>query len=332
MSVEALVWAFGLTGPRAPTLGTRLTLLVLADNAGSKTTFDDAHVAWPSIATIARKAVLSERQVQRALKWLADEQLITRVGVLDSGVRQWRLELAERRIEGGDNLSGVTPTSPGGDTGVVQNPKEPSEEKADAFSSENGDERENGNTEVPPADDDELPAVPAVNDDLARRYADPKTDGAAAAPWLVLELARLMRANDEKVKLPRALSALMAPEYMASYAAGSFVSVEARRELFARAGWHASAKAWLDAARLLVDADERDRREVAQVLRWSQADDFWKGNIESMTKFRKQYARLRAGWLRDQGGGAATRPGDRRPPSAPATAAQLDALTGRTAA
>jgi DNA-binding transcriptional ArsR family regulator len=115
MSLEAMSWVFDL---RKPTLGTRLVLLSLADNAGAKADFDDQHIAWPSVRKLAYKAVLSERQVQRALKMLADGGYITDVGSRDSGVRMWRLELAFR--EGGDNLSppdahvtgGVTPMSP----------------------------------------------------------------------------------------------------------------------------------------------------------------------------------------------------------------------------
>ncbi|MDH6283548.1 hypothetical protein [Prescottella agglutinans] len=52
-------------------------------------------------------------------------------------------------------------------------------------------------------------------------------------------------------------------------------------------------KAWKTAARLLLDADGRTLTEALAVLKWSQQDSFWRANIQSMPKFRKQYDQLR---------------------------------------
>lgn len=57
-------------------------------------------------------------------------------------------------------------------------------------------------------------------------------------------------------------------------------------------------KAWRTAARLLLDRDGPDGKgvELAKALnlvRWCQADEFWRSNILSMPKFREQYDRLR---------------------------------------
>jgi hypothetical protein len=79
-----------------------------------------------------------------------------------------------------------------------------------------------------------------------------------------MKLAALMRANDPKVKIP---------------------DTEAK--------W----KRWQDAARLLIDADERHFEEAVAVLEFSQADEFWKTNILSMPKFREKYDQLRAKWV-----------------------------------
>lgn len=51
-------------------------------------------------------------------------------------------------------------------------------------------------------------------------------------------------------------------------------------------------KAWRDAARLLLDRDDEPLDEVRKVLDWSQRDDFWRTNVLSMPKFRKQYDQL----------------------------------------
>lgn len=63
--------------------------------------------------------------------------------------------------------------------------------------------------------------------------------------------------------------------------------------------------AWYDAARLLLTADKRKLDEAERLLRWSQDDEFWRGNVLSLPTFRRQYDRLRL---------AATRGGPRRGP------------------
>ncbi len=50
---------------------------------------------------------------------------------------------------------------------------------------------------------------------------------------------------------------------------------------------------WRDEARRLLDRDEVPLDEALRVLDWSQADQFWRQNIRSMPKFRKQYSVLR---------------------------------------
>lgn len=52
-------------------------------------------------------------------------------------------------------------------------------------------------------------------------------------------------------------------------------------------------KAWLTEARRLLRLDKRPPDEIERVLRWSQADDFWRGNVLSMPTFRSKYDRLR---------------------------------------
>ncbi|GAA4928929.1 hypothetical protein GCM10023224_05370 [Streptomonospora halophila] len=50
---------------------------------------------------------------------------------------------------------------------------------------------------------------------------------------------------------------------------------------------------WLNAARLLLDADGRTEEQVHAAIDWCQNDDFWMANIQSMPKLRKQYDTLR---------------------------------------
>ena len=56
---------------------------------------------------------------------------------------------------------------------------------------------------------------------------------------------------------------------------------------------------WRDAARLLLDRDGRTVEQVAWIIRWSQADDFWRANVLSMPKLREKFDTLRLQAQRD---------------------------------
>ena len=50
---------------------------------------------------------------------------------------------------------------------------------------------------------------------------------------------------------------------------------------------------WLTAARLMLVNDGREPHAAERLMRWCQADSFWRGNILSMPKFRAKYDELR---------------------------------------
>lgn len=52
------------------------------------------------------------------------------------------------------------------------------------------------------------------------------------------------------------------------------------------------SKANRDAMRLLLDRDHRTPDQVAYVIRWCQADDFWQANILSASKLREKFDQL----------------------------------------
>ncbi len=84
-----------------------------------------------------------------------------------------------------------------------------------------------------------------------------------------------------------------------SVAAGS--NPEAERLCFLLAGLveangakrPAITRAWVDAARLLLERDGRPLEEAERLVRWCQADSFWRANILSLPKFREKYDQLR---------------------------------------
>ena len=46
---------------------------------------------------------------------------------------------------------------------------------------------------------------------------------------------------------------------------------------------------WADNIRLMIERDKRTPRQIHNMIDWCQADDFWKQNILSTAKLRKQY-------------------------------------------
>ena len=52
-------------------------------------------------------------------------------------------------------------------------------------------------------------------------------------------------------------------------------------------------RGWTEAARLMLDRDNRPYDEAAALVAWAQTDSFWKPNIQSMPKFRDKYDTLR---------------------------------------
>jgi hypothetical protein len=258
MSVEAITWAFAT---EQPTLGTRLVLLALADHAGRRGD-DEKMVAWPSVATLARKARLSKRATQYALRSLAEMGLIEQADYSPKGTAIYELRMGVQNLHpthsGGEAsfTGGVQPASPEPsiEPSVEEGSIEPSssEPLADVVKESLRPTSTNGNGTPPPS-----PAAPP-------------SPGPGPGPFaLCRRLAELMLANDPKAKVE--------PE----------------------------SKRWLDAARLLVDADGRHFEEALAVLEWSQQDEFWRTNVLSMPTFRKQYPRLRMRWRAERQGAAA---------------------------
>jgi hypothetical protein len=50
---------------------------------------------------------------------------------------------------------------------------------------------------------------------------------------------------------------------------------------------------WHDAARLMLDRDDRTFDQVWRAIEWSQADEFWRTNVLSMPTLREKYDQLR---------------------------------------
>ena len=60
--------------------------------------------------------------------------------------------------------------------------------------------------------------------------------------------------------------------------------------------------AWRTQARLMIDRDGRTVEEVARIIDWVEADDFWRANILSLPKLRQKFDTLRLQSQRPRGG------------------------------
>jgi hypothetical protein len=60
---------------------------------------------------------------------------------------------------------------------------------------------------------------------------------------------------------------------------------------------------WADVIRLMEETDKLSLSEMADVFRWANKDEFWKTNILSPAKFRKQFSVLQAKMKDEKSGG-----------------------------
>ena len=245
----------------------------------------DGSESYPALNTLAEYAACDRSTARRNLRLLLDSGWIVEDGKGPKGQTKFRLLL-----EGGwQNATGGASAS----GGVAPMPPEPSLEPS----------IEEGSIE-PSSSEAEIQALK----DLAITGAGPEPQSSHAngnvngmvppvvAPSikpgpgpiaLCRRLAELMLANDPKAKVE--------PE----------------------------SKRWLDAARLLVDADGRHFEEALAVLEWSQADEFWRTNVLSMPTFRKQYAKLRMRWMQERHRAALPAQSQWSAAAAPASSAEL---------
>jgi DNA-binding transcriptional MocR family regulator len=105
MSVRVLTWVWDHSASQSTD---RLVLLALADSA------DDSGSCWPSVLTLARKAAVSRRTVQRSLRTLEDMGEVSSVKGGGTGSSRYRITLdprvdstqfAPRQGDTGDNVT-----------------------------------------------------------------------------------------------------------------------------------------------------------------------------------------------------------------------------------
>ena len=214
MSIAVMNWIW----TNSPTSGNeRLVLLALADACSR----DDGSGCWPSIATIARKANISVRTVQRVLDRLErDGHLIVHRGqggahrstnsytvVIHNGCQS---DARHSATGDADDTPGVTQLChPTGDTALTpdppgnhQDPPPPAREPDDRPGDQPAPGGEGGHEEFHAA----LGAAWPLSGGQRRRLG-PRVDAALAAGWTPAALAAHVGVNADGVRSPYAVLA-----------------------------------------------------------------------------------------------------------------------------
>lgn len=84
-------------------------------------------------------------------------------------------------------------------------------------------------------------------------------------------------------------------------------------------------KGWHDAARLMLDKDDRTEQQIHAAIDWCQDSEFWRANILSMPKLREKFETLRLQAQRE-GNVRLLRPAAERPADVPPDAIALPPL------
>lgn len=224
MSVRVMSWVW--ESSRSEGID-RLVLLAIADSAA-----DHGGDSWPSIATLAGKAKVDGRTVQRAIRRLVElGELTVKSNAGKNGVNVYRVMTHPRR--------GATP-----------------------------------GTESPPAERHPGSESPTPG----RESTDPRH----SATRTVLEPSTKATIQEPSSSEPASRADVDA---LCTHLADRIEANGSKRPTV--------GKTWRDAARLMLDLDERTESQVHATIDWCQNDEFWRSNILSMAKLRNQYEQLR---------------------------------------
>lgn len=250
MSVKVMAWVWTHSRSRSTA---RLTLLAIADCAN-----DAGAEAYPSTATLARKAGLSERGVRAAVTNLVTlGELNVEYKTGPRGCNRYRVIMQDPEQRARSDPASPA-TYPAGSAGSSQAHPAP-----DTGSTRHGMPGTRNETTVDPA-----PRAP-----------EPSENHPPTEPPLQ---------PSSSVKPPRR----QAPEpdrddveQICRHLADRIASNGSKRPTV--------TEKWRTSARLLLDADGKTATQVIAAIDWCQADEFWRSNILSMPKLREKYDQLR---------------------------------------
>lgn len=216
---------------------------------------DDGTGAWPSNAELASKTNLSERAVQVAVKKLVEiNELKVEWGGGRSGTNRYTVVMT--------NLNPADPAgipalgNPAGSAPFEETPQDLHPEESAGGRTDEGSQARADNP------------------------ADPARNPAESAPGTV---------KNRKNRKPRKRSDLNAGrldvERICVYLADKIESNGSLRPTI--------TDEWRTEARRLIDLDKRSVENIIKAIDWAHNSVFWRINIKSMSKLRKQYDTLR---------------------------------------
>lgn len=227
----------------------KMILLVIADHAD-----EYGGNAWPSIATIARKSSMGERQVQRYVKSLVERGLLS---CEKQAGGTWDMSPDKRPNRYTVNISRVTSMSPRLTCGATSTTP-----RGVTSGAERGDTHDaSGVTPMTPN--------PYIEPSIQNR---PEIMSDAVASDLMPSTLAQSPHLDDARRLCQLLADLM-------------VANGVKRPTI--------TTTWIGEMDRLMRLDDRSPEQVEATIRWSQNSDFWKANIHSPTKLRAKYDQLR---------------------------------------
>jgi hypothetical protein len=233
----------------------RLVLLAISDSAN-----DDGSNAWPSIATIARKANVSSRTVQRCVQNLIElGELEVEFGTGRQSSR-YRV-IMKRPDEQGRQI--VTPESPG----------EPDQGRQD---------------DTPPLTN--VTPLPRQDDTPGASDCHPTPDAGVTQP--ILEPSKTQEPSSSGPAAPDPATK-PGPDDNPSALVVELCNLLADKIEANGSKRPTVGKGWYAACRLMIEQDKREPDKIRNAITWCQADEFWRANILSMPKLREKYDQMR---------------------------------------
>ncbi|MFJ5984222.1 helix-turn-helix domain-containing protein [Lentzea sp. NPDC092896] len=272
-----------------PDLTAHFVLLTLATYADK-----DGKNARPGLGTLAEDCHITTDTVQQALDRIQAKGLISKTAELTGGTTVWQLDLDIER-------SG---------RGVNDERRERALEKQRERQRRYEERRRTGSDgvaqrqadgavdrQMTPSDDVSLTVSDTVTDAVADRHRRCGTPSLTVSPPSEPQVIPATPALDLPYELPK--EQLASPTEDAIRDDVNALCERLHERLTANGVKATITAKWRTDARLLLDRDGRELQHALNLIDWATADSFWKANVLSMPKFRKQYDQLRLQALRE---------------------------------
>ncbi len=278
MSVRASTWAWEQIRTRHLANGQALVLLRVADHA------DNTGLCWLGVDGIAEYAAMDESTVRRALRKLAELELLSRRPRQQEEGRGRAADLIQLHLPPRSDQPGETPAENG-------TPRIASQEPAGGAE---GDDQPGNRTDQPgetPAErtDDQPGKSPRPTGQMT-----PDQPGKSPTPT---DIGNRKEPSENRVPPPGDTA-----DWPVFVHRLCDLHCELVNERTARRKPYRVTDEWLVEMERLIRIDGRSVEEVERAIRWVHADPFWAPNILSVPKLRERFDTIRLQARRSSGG------------------------------